>query len=119
MKIMLSSYILIMTFKVLIWDVVAKPPKFNLIMFSFDRLIISFSIGCLFFFTNYIKFGSKQNKVDCSVKEVSINPLTTILIMIDRIGLSLYLINVPVIMMSAFLRKQALDYDTSSIVSNS
>ncbi|KAL7050597.1 hypothetical protein ACKWTF_004140 [Chironomus riparius] len=114
-KLIISSYLILMTFKLFIRDMLMKPPEFNQFFFTFDRLSFSFYFGCAFFFSNYFKFSTEQGHAKRNVKRRSVHPLNAILIMIDRVGLSLYLINVPVIMMNLVLRKQALVFDFSSI----
>ncbi|KAL7050603.1 hypothetical protein ACKWTF_004141 [Chironomus riparius] len=104
-KLLLQAFIYYVLIQLLVLNLIFGPPKFNVYLFTFFRLIISLFIGSIMFLCNYMH-------IDDTLKEMQKStPVNLLWIIIDRIGLSLYIIQLPIIYNAMLNRKQPIPYD--------
>jgi hypothetical protein len=93
-------YIVGILFLKLVWAFVFEPLKYNRFAFTIDRFLMSALFGLIIIVFHYgpvrkINFGR---------------------FIIDRIGLSFYLVHPPVIFANMMFRKQPLEFDFVTLV---
>jgi len=101
-----------MFFKIFAWSFVFGQPEFNIFLFTIDRLLISLLAASVLFFCNYIHGDYTISKLAANIP--NINLVWTV---IDRVGLSLYIVHPAVIIGSTVIRKQPMTFDIIPIVS--
>ena len=99
-----------MFFKLFAWNFVFGPPEFNIFLFTIDRLLISLLAASTLFLCNYMQGDNVITKLTSNI------PINLLWIVIDRVGLSLYLIHPAVIIGSTVIQKLPISFDILSIV---
>lgn len=97
-------------FKIFIWSQIFEPWE---ILMPFDRLLASIMAGCLLFLANYSKSRNSLTKL---MESELLNMCWNV---VDRVGLSLYIVHPFVIIGSVVIQKHAMTFDILPIVSNS
>lgn len=100
-----------MFFKIFAWNFIFGQPKFNIYLFTIDRLLISLLAASVLFFCNFIHEDFGITKLAANI------PINLLWTVIDRVGLSLYLVHPGVIIGSTVISKQPMTFDIVPIVS--
>lgn len=100
-----------MFFKIFAWNFVFGQPEFNIFLFTIDRLLISLLAASVLFFCNYIHEDYAIIKLAANI------PINLLWTVIDRVGLSLYIVHPAVIIGSTVIHKQPMTFDIVPIVS--
>ncbi|KAL7050605.1 hypothetical protein ACKWTF_004143 [Chironomus riparius] len=105
LKSFLIAFIIFMFFKLFAWNFVFGQPEFNIFLFTIDRLLISLLAASVLFFCNYIHGDYGISKLAANI------PINLLWTVIDRVGLSLYLVHPAVIIGSTVISKQPMSFD--------
>ncbi|XP_070489782.1 O-acyltransferase like protein-like [Chironomus tepperi] len=105
LKVFLIAFIASMFFKIFAWNFVFGQPEFNIFLFTIDRLLISLLAASVLFFCNFIHGEFEIAKLSANI------PINLLWSVIDRVGLSLYIVHPAVIIGSTVILKQPMTFD--------
>lgn len=103
-----------MLFKLFAWNFIFGDLKFNIFLFTIDRLLVAFFAGTVLFLCNYLRGDAKLSNLTSTMNL----PINLLWIIVDRIGFSLYLVHPAVIIGTVVMRKQPLTLDLVPLVSD-
>ncbi|CAG9800765.1 unnamed protein product [Chironomus riparius] len=103
----LYGFIIFMLFKLFAWNFVFGDLKFNIFLFTIDRLLVALFAGTVLFLSNYLRGDAKLTNLTSTMNI----PINLLWIIVDRIGFSLYLVHPAVIIGTVVIRKQPLTLD--------